>query len=73
MPDPITAIIAATTAIDAVTALVTALAQAVPSIIAACSVLAAFLPPPEGDGVWANVHKFINKMAFNFKNAENKS
>ena len=43
-----------------------------PKVVAGCSVIAAFLPKPDGDGFLAKVHKAINATAFNFNQARNK-
>lgn len=48
-----------------------ALTDAVPKVIAGCSVVAAFLPKPDGEGVLAKIHKSINAVAFNFNQAKN--
>ena len=57
--------------INQLSALATAITSAVPSIIGACSIIAAFLPPPEMPGKMAKVHKIVNMLAFNFKHATN--
>jgi hypothetical protein len=41
------------------------------SLIGAASVIAKFLPPPEGDGFLAKFHKWVNAAAMNSGYAEN--
>lgn len=42
-----------------------------PKIVAGCSVLAAFLPPQDGNGFLARLHRAVNLVAFNFNRARN--
>ena len=43
-----------------------------PKLVALSAALAAFLPlPAPGDGFYAQAHKWINALAFNFRNAQN--
>ncbi len=44
-----------------------------PKVVAGCSVIAAFLPKPDGEGVLSKIHKSINAVAFNFNQAKNES
>jgi hypothetical protein len=73
-----TTILTATTAINAFSAMITALtgllATAVTGfagVVAACSVIAKYLPPPE-NGKYNGVYKWVNKLAFNSGHAANK-
>ena len=61
----ITALATATAIVNAIQAFFTALAAAIPTVIGACSVVAALLPPPEDNGKLAKLHKVINTLAFN--------
>lgn len=49
-----------------------AITSVVPKIIASCSILAAFLPPPDRAGPLSKLHALINAAAFNIRHAENK-
>ena len=57
---------------DALSAMLTSLSTLIPQIIAGASVLAAFMPPPDGESTLAKVHAAINWIAFNFKHATNR-
>lgn len=50
----------------------TALASYIPSVIGVFSVMAAFMPKPNGDGWLSKVHWIINRLAFNVGQAANK-
>jgi len=62
----------ATGIMDALSAMLTSLSTLIPQIIAGASVLAAFMPPPDGESTFAKAHTAINWVAFNFKHATNR-
>jgi hypothetical protein len=71
--EPVTTIIITVSGvINSLSTLFTALSEFIPTAIGCASILAAIFPKPEGDGKLAKIHKFINTLAFNFKNAANK-
>lgn len=57
--------------INNISSIVDSLTDLVPKIIGFASVAAAFLPKPDGEGIMAKAHKYINAVAFNIKHAEN--
>ena len=59
--------------LNSTSALSDALTNFVPKAIGTASIIAAMLPPPESGGFLGKVHKLVNKIAFNFHHAENKS
>ena len=61
-----------TSAINSVGGLFDALGSVVPKVVAGCSVAAALLPAPDGDGRLSKLHRAMNMVAFNFRYAENK-
>jgi hypothetical protein len=71
MSDPITTINTITDVVNAVGDLSSAIAVNAGNIIAAASIAAALLPPAEGSGWRAGVHRTINRLAFNVKHARN--
>lgn len=44
----------------------------VPKLIATCTMIAAFLPPPEQNSILSRLHRIMNLIAFNFGKAANK-
>jgi hypothetical protein len=79
MIDPISAIVATTAVVNEVSVLLTAittvlakLGTAAASIIAACAVIARFMPPPEPGSRLAKFYNLINTLAQNKGYAENK-
>lgn len=58
--------------INSASDVIDAVSNLVPKIIGFASIAAAFLPKPEGNGVLSKVHGYINRVAFNFKHAQNK-
>lgn len=71
MSDPVTTIQTATDVVDSASNLFVAITDMVPKLIAASTVLAAFIPKPDSP-VMLKLHRFVNLLAFNFGHASNK-
>jgi hypothetical protein len=71
MGDTINTLNNVTEIINALGTLSGAIAGNAGNIIAGASIAAAVLPPPEGNGWLATVHRAINRLAFNVRHASN--
>lgn len=52
--------------------IILALITLVPNIIGLCSIVAALFPKPRKAGWMKTAHKWVNRAAFNVKNAANR-
>ena len=74
MIDQLTNVVVETTGLsNALNTAIPSIMQTITTIVTAAAVIASRLPPADGNGFGAKVHKAINMLAFNFGQASNKN